>query len=157
MRLQTFLEKKRQESTESVDSMERTVREDEIKRQESCSNEVHSDFRLTSNKVPYSNSSVFKDMHIVFPKYNDVSQSVFNSSETFLKPEDNPEVSTNEQVLAPEDEMMRQESRLGTPIDLRWLLKPGGLSKSSPNVKSSFTTENGHSEESDKWCRENLD
>ena len=83
-----------------------------------------------------------------------------NSSETFLKPEDNPEVSTNEQVLAPEDEMMRQE------IDLSLFLIPGGLSKSSPNVKSSFTTENGHSEESDadesqlqldKWCRENLD
>ena len=77
LRLQAFLEKKRLESTESVDRQVQ-VQEDEMKRQESCSNEDHS-------KLRFSNSSVFKDMSLVFPEYNSAGPEKFVSGQVRKK------------------------------------------------------------------------
>ena len=149
LRLQAFLEKKRLESTESVD---RQVQENEMKRQESCSNEDHS-------KLRFSNSSVFKDMSLVFPEYNSADPEKFVSGQARKKM--SQESCSDEDLRSPFGHL--ESTRKGDADESP--LKKLQDSLRQYNVKKGRLV---HSEESDadesqsplhsdRWCRDNLD
>ena len=141
LRLQAFLEKKRLESTESVDRQVQ-VQEDEMKRQESCSNEDHS-------KLRFSNSSVFKDMPLVFPDYNSADPEKLVSGQM------SQESCSDEDLRSPFGhlESTRKSDADELPLNKLIVSLRGRLVHS----EESDADESQSPLHSDRWCRENLD
>ena len=148
LRLQAFLEKKRRESTESVDKQ---LQEDEMKRQESCSNEDHS-------KLRFSNSLVFKDMSLVFPEYNSADPEKFVSGQVRKKM--SQESCSDEDFRPPFGHL--ESTRKGdvdeSPLKkLQDSLRQYGVKERLVHLEESDADESQSPLHSDRWCRDNLD